>query len=76
MIDLFLFYVHWFCLHVCLCAGVGSPTTGVADSCEPPYECWESIPGPLQEQPVLLTTEPSLQPSVLFSEEVPLCYPE
>jgi len=33
------------------------------DSCEPPCGCWELNPGPLEEQPVFLTTEPSLQPS-------------
>jgi len=27
-----------------------------------PHECWEGNSGPLQEQQVLLTTEPSLQP--------------
>jgi hypothetical protein len=28
-------------------------------SCELPYGCWELNPGPLQEQPMLLTTEAS-----------------
>lgn len=32
-------------------------------SCEPPYGCWESNPGPLEEQSMLLTAEPSLQPA-------------
>ena len=32
-----------------------------------PCGCWELNPGPLEEQPVLLTTEPSLQPlSLVF----------
>ena len=35
---------------------------GVTDSCELPCGCWELNPGPLVEQPVLLNTEPSLQP--------------
>lgn len=30
--------------------------------CEPPCGCRELNPRPLEEQPVLLTTEPSLQP--------------
>ena len=34
------------------------------DGCEPPYGCWELNSGPLEEQPVLLTSEPSLQPPV------------
>ena len=53
------------CLSVCLYEDVGSPGTGVADSCELPCGCWVLNPSPLQEQPVLLTTEPSHQP--LFS---------
>ena len=36
------------------------PITG---GCEPPYDCWKLNSGPQEEQPVLLTTEPSLQPS-------------
>lgn len=40
--------------------GVGSPGTGFADGCEQPCACWESNPGPLEEQAVSLTPEPSL----------------
>lgn len=29
---------------------------------EPAPECWELSPGPLEEQPVLTVTKPSLQP--------------
>jgi hypothetical protein len=52
----------------CMCVGeaVGSPGTGVTDRCELPCGCWELSPGPLEEQPVLLTTEPSLQPFITF----------
>jgi hypothetical protein len=49
-----------FCLHVCLCKGVRSSGTGVTDRCELPCGCWELNLGPLEEQPVLLTAEPSL----------------
>jgi hypothetical protein len=45
-----------FCLHVCLCE---VSDLGVTDSCELPYGYWESNPGPLEEQSVLSTTEPS-----------------
>ena len=38
------------------------PETAVTDTCELPCGCWELSPGPLDQQPVLLTTEPSLQP--------------
>ena len=50
-----------FCLCVCLYEEVRSLETGVTDNCELPYGYWELNPGPLEKQPVLLTTEPSLQ---------------
>jgi hypothetical protein len=34
----------------------------ITDGCEPPYGCWELNSGPLEEQSVLLTAKPSLQP--------------
>jgi hypothetical protein len=34
----------------------------ITDGCEPSCGCWDLNSGPLEEQPVLLTTEPSLQP--------------
>jgi hypothetical protein len=40
--------------------GIGSLRTGVMDGCESLCGFQESNPGPLQEQHVLLTTEPSL----------------
>ena len=46
---------------VCLCEGIRSSGTGVTDSCELPCGCWGLNPGPLEEQPVVLTAEPSLQ---------------
>jgi hypothetical protein len=33
------------------------------DGCEPPCGCWDLNSGPLEEQSMLLTAEPSLQPS-------------
>jgi hypothetical protein len=37
--------------------------------CQLPCGCWDSDAGPLEEQPVLLTTEPSLQSlSDIFKE--------
>lgn len=38
---------------------VSSPGTAVIDGCKLLCECWESNPGPPQEQQVLLTPEPS-----------------
>ena len=34
----------------------------ITDGCEPPCGCWELNAGLLEEQPVLLSAEPSLQP--------------
>lgn len=39
-----------------------APATGAVDGCELPCGFWESNPGPLEEQPTLLTAEPFLQP--------------
>jgi hypothetical protein len=41
--------------------GSGTEVTVSSGYNEPPCGCWESNPGPLEEQPVLLTAEPSLQ---------------
>jgi hypothetical protein len=38
----------------------------ITDGCEPPCGFWELNSGPLKEQLVLLTTEPSLQPHFIF----------
>ena len=46
-------------LSTCVC--VGFPGNGVTDSSELPCGCWELNPGPVEEQPGLLTPEPSLQ---------------
>ena len=35
----------------------------LTDSCELPCGCLELNPGPLEEQPMLFTTEPSPQPT-------------
>ena len=34
----------------------------IIDGCEPPYGCWELNSGFLEEQAMLLPSEPSLQP--------------
>jgi hypothetical protein len=49
-------------LQVCLCKGVRFSGTKATDNCELPCGFWELNPGPLEEQPRLLTTQPSLQP--------------
>jgi hypothetical protein len=42
--------------------GIRVPGVGIKDVCESLRVSWTSNPGLLQEQPVLLTTEGSLQP--------------
>lgn len=51
----------------CVCQKrVGSLGTGIMGGCEPPCKCWKLSLVPLQVQQVLLTSEPSLQPSCYF----------
>ena len=40
------------------------------DGCEPPCGCWDLNSGPSEEQLVLLTTEPSLQPSLFLFKDL------
>lgn len=40
--------------------GNGFPGTTVTYSCEPPCVCWNPNPGPLEEEHVLLTAEPTI----------------
>jgi hypothetical protein len=39
---------------------------GITDGCEVPYKCWELNLGSLKEQPVFLTVEASLSPSIIY----------
>jgi hypothetical protein len=39
----------------------------IIDGCEPPCGCWELNSGPLEDESVLLTSKPSLQPTSLNS---------
>lgn len=54
--DLFLFYVLVLCLHVCLREDADSPGAGIPEISELPM--W--VLCPLEEQTMLLTTEPFL----------------
>ena len=60
--SFFLFEKIYFYVHLCLHEDARSPETWIRDSCELPCGCWEGNQGPLEEQPVLLTCEPFLQP--------------
>lgn len=66
---LIILYVWLFCLHECLCTsaclysqrpeqGIWFPGTGFTEVCEL-CRCWELSPGSLEEELMLLATEPS-----------------
>lgn len=61
MLHVWVFYSHA-CLCIPCMLGDCTARTGVPDSSEPPCECWEQNPDPLEDPPELLTSEPSLQP--------------
>lgn len=53
--------------HMCIVpleakGGIELPVTGVIDGCKQPGICWESNQGPVQKQPVLLTSKAPPQP--------------
>jgi len=52
--------MHWCFAFMYVYATVSD--LGVPDSCELVHGFWDLNPGPLEEQSVPLTTEPSLQP--------------
>jgi len=56
--GLFILCVHCSCLQT----HQKRASDPITDGCEPPCGCRELNSGPLEEQSVLLTTEPSLQP--------------
>ena len=58
--------MHVSALFVCMPARQKRASEPSIDGSEPPCGCWELNSGPLEEQPVLLTAEPSLQPKDLF----------
>ena len=66
----FYFFKSFFFLSILLIYYICSVLTAcqkrvpdlVTDGCEPPCGCWEMNSGSLEEQPVLLTSETSLQP--------------
>ena len=55
--------MHTISAYMCACRPERAPDL-ITDGCEPPYGCWELNSRPLEEQAMLLTTEPSLQPLI------------
>jgi hypothetical protein len=47
-------------VHVNMCPEPGDLIDPIRDGCESPCGCWELNSGPLEDQSVLLTAEPSL----------------
>jgi hypothetical protein len=58
---------------VCSAHGIKYHEIVITGGCEPSCRFWESNPGSLEEQPVLLIIEPSHQPSSTFDES---CFSE
>jgi hypothetical protein len=56
------FYVYWCFAHMYVCVRVSYPLELELQTVVSCYVCWILNPGPLEEQPVLLTAELSLQP--------------
>ena len=63
--KIFIYYVYNI-LSVCMSAGQKRAPDLITGGCEPPCGCRELNSGPLEEQAMLLTTEPSLQPFCFF----------
>ena len=61
----FIYYVYSI-LPAYMTAGQKRAQDLIIDVFEPPCGCWELNSRPLEEKPVLLTSEPSLQPSLLI----------
>ena len=64
-LSFFISFFLWICMWVhcsCLQTHQKRAWDPITDGCEPSCGCWELNSGPLEEQSVLLTTEPSLQP--------------
>ena len=60
----FSFYVYEYC--ICMSACMMKEGIRTQYGCEPPCGCWGLNSGPLEEQPVLLTPEPSSSPVLFF----------
>jgi hypothetical protein len=58
-IYLFIYYIQVHCS--CFQTDQKKASDPITDACELPCGCWDVNSGPLEEQSVLLTAEPSLQ---------------
>jgi hypothetical protein len=60
-LKIYLFNIQCSTLY-CLQTHQKRASDPITEGCEPPCGCWELNSGPLEEESVLLTAEPSLQP--------------
>ena len=58
-LKIFIYYVYNI---LSACMPGGQKRASLQMVVKPPCDCWELNSGPLEEQAMLLTTEPSLQP--------------
>ena len=63
--DLFIYFLYMSTLP-CLQTPQKRASDPITEGCEPPCGCWELNSGPMEDQSVFLTTEPSLQPQLFF----------
>ena len=59
--DLFIYFMYISILY--LSSDQKRVSDPITDGCEPPCDCWDLNSESLEDQSVLLSTEPSLQPS-------------
>lgn len=69
--TIFIYFMYVSALYVCTLACQKRASDPIIDCCESPYGCLETNSAALKEQPVLCTTEPSLQPGSLVGNA---CY--
>jgi hypothetical protein len=63
---LFIYFRYMSALSACTSACQKRVSDPITDGCESPCGCWELNSGTLEEQPVCLTVDPSLQPECSF----------
>jgi hypothetical protein len=68
MVKIFLRFIYlvYSILHASMPAHKKKAPDFVIDGCEPPCGGWELTSGPLEEKPMLLTSEPFLHPQEFF----------
>ena len=64
-LNMYLFIMYTAFLP-CMTAGQKMAPDFITDGCEPPCGCWELNSGPLEEQAMLLTSDPSLVFYLIF----------